>query len=119
MPQITTLDKDITEEQIVAFHTAAYTADPDYVYLVHSYVTDDWEGAGTPYRTFAAALASFIDGPYDGLWIDAAELTYPDGKPAHDTPGALWWPLYDDGEKIHGSNLGDNHPYIEKARVRG
>jgi len=124
MPQLVTLDTDIAPDRVQALMAAAHDRDPDVVYLVHSYNRDDWYGAGTPYRTLAGALIAAGIDDYDGPWADAAEIMNSDGyRAAHPVypqePGVLWWPLECDGDPINPRDWGDNHAYVERARVLG
>lgn len=118
---------DTSNENSAAITKAATTRDPDVVYLVHHYGRDDWHGAGTPYATLAAALTAagdHYDG-YDGAWVDAAEIFASSWyKKAHGSfdmkqaPGTLWYPVEYEGDMVAVRDIGDDHPYVERAVIR-
>jgi hypothetical protein len=108
--------------EILALATAE---DPNTVYLLHHYGRDDWHGAGTPYRTLQAALEAAINNNPDyGPWVDAAEIYASawfktnGGYPLDQEPNTLWHPVKYDDDIIDARDIGDDHPYIEKARIR-
>lgn len=103
----------ITADDIAALTASCKAVDPDVVYLGHHYGCDNWNGAGTPYRTLAAAIrletAHYVDRWDD--WVDAFDLSeYVTNR------GEEWWPTTEDGEPYTPD--GDSHPYIERAEIK-
>lgn len=109
MPILGTVKPGVTADEAAEIGLASLAVDPDYIYLAHHYGTDDWHGAGTPYRTLAAAIKNESDG-YDD-WVDAFDLSeYVTNR------GKEWWPTTCDGRPY--SPDGDDHPYIERNKIR-